>query len=114
MSNAIQIHQIATRLIALHGPEARSFAATKADEMLASGKLYERRTWRRIQEEVERALGRDLLGDFPGLGAALYHDRDRAEPLALFTPCADETDAHDPAINPPCSTASLATKWMSS
>ena len=113
MSNTIQIHQIATRLIALHGPEARTVAANKADEMLASGKLYERRTWRRIQEEVERALGRDLLGDFPGLVAGLY--RDSAEPLALFTPFADETDANDPAANPQFFTAwPLSTKWMSS
>ena len=111
MSNPLQVHQIATRLIALHGPEARTFAANKADEMLAAGKLYERRTWRRVQEEIERALGRDLLGDFPGLVAGLY--RDQAEPLSLFTPFPDEhsdTDA-DPQV---ITSWTLSTKWMSS
>ena len=113
MSNAIQIHQIATRLIALHGPEARTVAATKADEMLASGKLYERRTWRRIQEEVERALGRDLLGDFPGLVAGLY--RDSAEPMALFTPFPDKH--RDAVLSDEAQFSTswpLSTKWMSS
>ena len=100
MSNPLQIHQIATRLIALHGPAARSYAANKADEMLAAGKLYERRTWRRVQEEVERAMGRDLLGDFPGLAAGLYADTEVSDPLL--------SDHHT------SKTLSLSTKWMSS
>jgi hypothetical protein len=99
VSNPLHIHQIATRLIALHGPEARAFAANKADEMLAAGKLYERRTWRRVQEEVERAMGRDLLGDFPGLAAGLYNDTDVSD--VLSNPVAPKTGA-------------LSTKWMSS
>jgi hypothetical protein len=114
MSNPLQIQHIATRLIALHGPEARTYAANKADEMLAAGKLYERRTWRRVQEEVERALGRDLLGDFPGLMAALYADT--AEPLSMLTPFPEEgTRVSDPASSDPHPTIlALSTKWMSS
>ena len=99
--NPLHIHQIATRLIALHGPEARAFAANKADQMLAAGKLYERRTWRRVQEEVERALGRDLLGDFPGLAAGLYADAD-----VVAEPSASQALPHAPE------TLALSTKWM--
>ena len=115
MPNPVQVQQIATRLIALHGPEARTFAAAKADEMLAAGNLYERRTWRRVQEEVERALGRDLLGDFPGLVAGLFPDR--AEPLSMLTPFPGD-QAEDRAYgsdfgNPQFFTSwPLSTKWM--
>jgi hypothetical protein len=114
VSNPLQIQHIATRLIALHGPEARTYAANKADEMLAAGKLYERRTWRRVQEEVERALGRDLLGDFPGLAAGLYADT--AQPPSMPAPFAKENGraSDPPSSDPHTAILALSTKWMSS
>ena len=116
MSNPLHIQQIATRLIALHGAEARAYAAQKADEMLAAGKLYERRTWRRVQEEVERAMGRDLLGDFPGLAAGLYGDR--AEAGGPFAPNNLSSNNLSPksvaSESRTGDTLALSTKWMSS
>jgi hypothetical protein len=67
MTMTANVQHLATQLIALHGLEAKAYAATKADEMLKAGNLYERRTWRRVEEAVDEVFARDLLGDFPGL-----------------------------------------------
>jgi hypothetical protein len=99
MSIPANAQEIAAHLIALYQAEAKDYAAAKADEMLAAGKLYERHTWRRVQVEIDRAPQRDLLGDFCGLVAwpGLLPDENAARSEAL-----------PPKIWP------LSTKWKSS
>ena len=99
MSIQPNAHNIAAQLIALYDAQAKDYAAAKADEMLAAGRLYERHTWRRVQDEIERAPERDLLGDFCGLVAwpGLLPDVGRAA-----------SELHAPKTSP------LSTRWKSS
>jgi hypothetical protein len=68
-------HLLALQLIAQHGVKAPTYAAGKAEEMLREGNIYERHTWRRVQNEIEAVLAQggpsDLLGNFPGHGFQL-------------------------------------------
>lgn len=72
MPKTSDAHLLALQLIAQHGVKAPLYAAGKAEEMLREGKLYERHTWRRVQDEIETVLAQggpsDLLGNFPGHG----------------------------------------------
>lgn len=99
MSNPANAHDIAAQLIALYETDAKAYAAAKADEMLAAGKLYERRTWRRVQDEIDRAPARDLLGDFCGLVAW---------PGLLPDVGAPASELLTPKLSP------LSTRWKSS
>ena len=64
MSLVLNVSEKAAALIKQFGPDARSEAARYAEEMRLAGKLYERRTWRRVQEAIDQLLS---VGDDPRL-----------------------------------------------
>ena len=59
MAMQVEVYLQALSLIREHGENAPDYAASKADEMLNAGNLYERRTWRRVAETIEEMLARE-------------------------------------------------------
>jgi len=56
MSLVVNVAEKAALLLKQHGPDAPKLAADRADEMLAAGNLYERRTWRRVHQALSILL----------------------------------------------------------
>jgi len=65
MSLVVNIAEKAVALIREYGPAARDHAAQKADDMLLAGNLYERRTWRRVQQAIGKLLAPETTDQNP-------------------------------------------------
>lgn len=49
----LDVYRVADLMLRQHGAEARSFAAERADAMLARSDLEGRRLWRRVEAAVD-------------------------------------------------------------